>query len=202
MPIDEEQVDRLLQDEQQINEPAQIVGSKGNGVREYVPLFERRRRRATMETLLQNGASTDAIITTMAGPDPKKGGFGMTEAAVRKLMREVLRRWEEEDAEFAPYYRAMAIRRIQSHIRAAASDRKWGPAAQLEKVLADVQGTVSQEEPQLPGDQRELRGLEVLLADCTVEQRDEIIRKEFERYRRERTIIAVAQVRGDVRDDD
>ena len=123
---------QALDDPEAPNLPEAMPGHQGS---KLVPEAERRQRREAMTAMLAQGVSRDAIFTTFMAR------FNMTEAAVKQLMTDVRAMWDDEDAEAARYAKGAARRRLHRHIQEAAKDRKWTAVANLEGVLADVEGT-------------------------------------------------------------
>lgn len=124
------------------NLPEALPGAGMTGTLAPVSLEKQRERRALMSGMLAQGAGRDAITAAFG----KK--FGMTDEAVRVLIDEVRAMWDDEDADHARYARSAARRRLHQSIREANKDRKFTAVANLEKVLADVEGTNVNEEDQ------------------------------------------------------
>lgn len=120
------------------NVPARMPGHQGPQA--IVTVDVQRDRRAAMSSLMSQGVSTDGLLSAFSS------NFGMTESATRALITEVRAMWDDDDAEAARYARGAAKRRLHRHIQSASKDRKWTAVANLEGVLASVEGTDVQEE--------------------------------------------------------
>jgi hypothetical protein len=68
--------------------------------------------------------------------------FGMTAYAVNKLTQEVLKSWGDDEAEQKPHYKRAAIKRIIGHIAAARAAKQYSAVSSLERLLAQIQGTM------------------------------------------------------------
>jgi len=68
--------------------------------------------------------------------------FDKAEATIKDDIKHIRRRWTEEDDEQRRTYKSSAMRRIQGHISEARKDRAWGAVSSLERLLAQIQGTL------------------------------------------------------------
>ena len=139
----EAELQRTLADDSAPNVPQVLPGHQGSV--ERVPVEQARERRALMTAALANGISRDAIVQQF------ENKYGMNPDSVGALMADVRAMWDDEDAEAARYAKGAARRRITGHIREASKDRKFTAVANLEKVLADVEGT-NVNDDELPAD--------------------------------------------------
>lgn len=133
--IDDPKQASELAEAEGINVPEKIEGA--TGPKEIVPSEERRRRRQSMSNMLAAGRSDDDIILELGEQ------FGMTKDAVIRLRNEVFKRWAEEDSLRGKYRKLAAARRILEHISKAAEDGQYTAVASLERVLAPIEGTDS-----------------------------------------------------------
>lgn len=129
-----------LDDPDAPNVPARMP--EGHGPRDVVPVEQQRERRAVTSGMLAQGAGADAIVTALGSK------YAMSPRQAQDLVTEVRAMWDDEDAEAARYARGAARRRLMQSIREANKDRKFTAVANLEKVLADVEGTNAKEEEQ------------------------------------------------------
>ncbi len=108
--------------------------------------IDARRRRRGIEALLRSGYTDDEIYEIACyAIDKKTGSRGLgflNPAAVREEMYRVYAKWTSEDQERTPYDKSAAIRRLQQHIRAAATAGKFTAVSNMEKVLGMIQGTI------------------------------------------------------------
>ncbi len=141
MTMTDAEVQALLADKTQPNRPMALAG-QATGSLDSAPVTTEaaRERREAMSQALARGVSPDRIIQTFS----KK--YGMGTAGVRTLMKEVRAMWDEEDAETMRYAKAAARRRILPVIAKATAEKRYAAVANLEKVLADVEGTALPEE--------------------------------------------------------
>jgi hypothetical protein len=86
--------------------------------------------------LLASGVDTREIHHVM------QAKRGMTKQAITKLMRNVEEELREEDREMTPLVRAKQVRRLHTHIARAVGDKSWNAVASLERLLAQVRGTM------------------------------------------------------------
>jgi len=93
-------------------------------------------RKAVASALLANGAAHSSIRLELA----KR--FGMTNKATDRLVQTIFDEWRETDAARAEHQRSAQIRRLQSHIVAAREAGKYAAVATLERLLADILGTL------------------------------------------------------------
>lgn len=143
----EREVDEVLERANSAaNRPAKLHSPGTGGSKPKVSTEEARHRRQMMSSALAQGFPTDAIYTQF------NHEFGLSEEQTRRLMREVRAQWEAEDSEEARYAAAKQRRRLWDHIREARKAGKWAAVANLEKVLASVEGTDQPTETALAGD--------------------------------------------------
>ncbi len=130
-----------LDDSSAPNVPAKLPGHPGPNT--SVSVAEQRERRSIMSGMLSQGVDKEDIQLAFAQK------FGMTDVAIRNLTKEVRGMWEDDDAESLRYAKSGARRRILRSIREANKDRKYTAVANLEKTLADIEGTnvVPEEKP-------------------------------------------------------
>ena len=180
-----------MNDQEQVDELLAVTGENTSGRDDMdrgVPPAIQRERRRVLSRLMATGLSEDDICTVMGAeinPDGKPG-FGMSTAAVKRLMRKVLAQWDEEDAERDPYLRAAAKRRLADYTREAAKDRSWTAVANLEKVRAGVEGTLEQEESVQPVDSRLSDALLVVLREEDPSRVRELVQRGRELAERQR----------------
>ena len=131
--IDDEHLQRLLDDEEADNVPMRLPGHQG-----YRPSVisedEVRERRLLMSGALASGYSHDQVLHLF------EQRFGMSESAVKKLKRKVRDQWAEDDAEARPYDKAAARRRLLKFIGAAAIEGNWAGVAALERRFSKLEG--------------------------------------------------------------
>jgi hypothetical protein len=141
--VDDKKLDELLNSDAP-NKPEKIPGGKSIPLtRTRISTQEQRKRREVLSRLLIQGTSNDMIFEIMGKTKNEDGtnGFGMSEAAVRGLIKEVYADWSDQDSERKPYNKTMAVRRIQWEMREAIKDNSWTSVAMLEKTLMSIQGT-------------------------------------------------------------
>lgn len=107
---------------------------------------DRRRQLAGIERLLIAGVSVSRVEHAM------REEFGMTPSATKRAIDAVRRRWTEEERENRAHYKAMAQRRIYGHIAEARKAANFASVAQLERLLAEIQGTREPEALQISVD--------------------------------------------------
>lgn len=126
--------------------PAKRAGAGGK--RRKVSPEEAASRRAAILGLLSNHVDRDEIVLQMRGRfngsrlNDGTQTTSMTKAAVHRLVREVESQFHELDKEQLPLVRQKQIARIRDDIRLARKDKSWNAVAALERLLAQVQGTL------------------------------------------------------------
>ena len=103
--------------------------------RTYVSPEQRIEREAEVERLLVAGVGQRGIERTM------HERHGMTVSMVRSAASRVRKRWADEERDNRPSYKAAAMRRLMGHIAAARGKDNYAAIAQLERLLAEMQGT-------------------------------------------------------------
>lgn len=148
--LDEEEVERVLNATDEPNAPLAIPGVKGlGGSKPHVSSTEARKRRTYMSYMLASGVAMDKVH------EECQRLYGFTEEKTRELIKEVRAQWDEEDGEAGRYAKHAARRRILGAIRVATKEKKWHAVANLEKTLAEVEGTsIPVEEKTEPVDAR------------------------------------------------
>ena len=96
---------------------------------------QQRERSTAIEQLLISGVSRSRIEGLM------RERYEMSSGAVRGVIERVRRRWAEEERESRLHYKEMAMRRLYGHIAEARKAANWPAVAQLERLLAEMQGT-------------------------------------------------------------
>lgn len=96
---------------------------------------QRRERSEAIERLLIAGVSPNRIKTLA------QTQYGMSEGATRGVVERVRRRWAAEEQDTRATYKATAMRRLYGHIAEARAAKHWPAVAQLERLLAEMQGT-------------------------------------------------------------
>ncbi len=99
-----------------------------------------RRNRAAMSAAMQVSASRDAIFATFTAPP-----YNLSEDQILRLRHDVERMWADEDADHKRLATGAQRRRLMRQIAEATKDRKWSAVAQLEKVAAEVDGTIAED---------------------------------------------------------
>lgn len=101
----------------------------------YVSPEARREQENEIERLLVAGVSQHRIEGAMLDRHQ------MTRTSTRAVMARVRRRWAEEERGNRPHYKATAMRRLLGHIAEARVAKNFASVAQLERLLAEMQGT-------------------------------------------------------------
>ena len=99
------------------------------------------KRRRVLSQLLAQGLPDEDIVQLAL--DPKLELAFATPAAVLKAIARCKDSWASQDAEQQPRLKGAATRRILDHISKAKAQSKWAPVAQLEHLLAGIQGTLA-----------------------------------------------------------
>jgi hypothetical protein len=100
-----------------------------------VSAAERQERSEAVERLLIAGVSPLRIKALVYER------FGMSDGAVHGVVERVRERWRREEADSRATYKATAMRRLYGHIAEARASKHWPAVAQLERLLAEMQGT-------------------------------------------------------------
>ncbi len=130
------------------NEPEALPLQGVRGAHSRITETERRERREYLSYLLASGRSRDGIFQAMLRK------FGTKKEPVQRLIREIYSDWAEEDAERKPFLKNAARKRLYRHIEAAANAGSWTAIANLEKVLASIEGTAEPIEISTPATTR------------------------------------------------
>jgi hypothetical protein len=93
-------------------------------------------RTLVVERMMLDGVADQVVIDVVSRQ------FDKAEATIKDDIKHIRRRWTEEDDEQRRTYKSSAMRRIQSHISEARKDRAWGAVSSLERLLAQIQGTL------------------------------------------------------------
>lgn len=101
----------------------------------YVSPEQRRERESEIERLMIAGVSQSRTENAM------RDRHGMSRHAVQSAMRRVRQRWVEEERENRPSYKNTAMRRLLGSIAEARGAKNFAAVAQLERLLAEMQGT-------------------------------------------------------------
>lgn len=186
MGMTKEELDALLSDDSLPNRPEKLPGTAGgSGSTQKIKRDgEFRRMREALASLMVSGYSRDRIVELMGKKEIADGkggvhpGYGLTEANVDRLIRQVQSEWDEEDAERKRYAKAMAERRILREISEARTDKSHTALANLEKVLMMIQGTAEPLEVSVPTDGRISEALLRLLGEADPALVRELIERE------------------------
>lgn len=134
-----------------------------------ISVAARRERMNAIEQLMVAGVSMTRI------EDMCRDKFQMTKGKVRTYADLVRTRWAEEERANRPSNKAQAIRRCLGHIAEARRDKNWAAVAQLEKHLADLQGTREPVEVNLNIDATVTEAALHVVANLTPERRAALI---------------------------
>lgn len=85
---------------------------------------------------MANGVAFDEIAHAMATQ------HNMTQGAVERLHNEVIKGWANEEAANKPHAKRMQLKRLQAHIAGARKGQQWGAVAALERLMAQILGTM------------------------------------------------------------
>ena len=105
-------------------------------------------RRAAVLGLLSNHVDREEIVMQMQARfngRPLRDGTPttpMTKATVMRLVREIEIKFHEQDKEQLPLVRQKQLTRIREALRLAKKDKSWNAVAALERLLAQVTGTL------------------------------------------------------------
>lgn len=100
------------------------------------PTGSRTKRLLVVERMMLDGVA-DPIIQEVLSRQ-----FDKSESTIKGDIHKVRNRWGQEDDEQRRTYKSSAMRRIQSHITNARRDKAWGAVSSLERLLAQIQGTL------------------------------------------------------------
>lgn len=145
------------------------AASEGERRGVVVSLVEVRKRTEFIENALVAGISASRI--TRAARDQ----FGMPAPSVKNYIARIRERWAEEERDSRPFYKQQSIRRIYGHISAARAEKNWSAIAQLEKLLADIQGTKEPIAVQIDVDATMKEAALHVIANLTPERRRALI---------------------------
>ena len=101
-----------------------------------VPKSEVIKRNQAASALLAGGASREEIDHQLAIE------FSMTSRAVGVLLTRVVKNWSDEEVERRPHMKRAAVKRMHSHIASARAAKNYGAVSSLERLLAQMQGTL------------------------------------------------------------
>lgn len=101
----------------------------------HVTPEQRRARLMAVEQMLTLGVTPQQMEATL------KAQYDMGPAKVASYVGQVRARWAAEGEQDRAQLKKAAIRRIQQHIRGAVAKGQFSAVAQLERLLADIQGT-------------------------------------------------------------
>jgi hypothetical protein len=134
-----------------------------------VSLANVRKRTEFIENLLVAGISPSRIARAA------REQLGMKSSSVNTYIDRIRERWAEEERGSRPYYKQQAIRRIYGHISQARAEKNWSAIAQLEKLLADIQGTKEPITVQIDVDATVKEAALHVIANLTPERRQALI---------------------------
>lgn len=98
---------------------------------------ERRDQILFLEKLLFSEVSHEKIIRRMKQQHPE-----ITDKQITRMVGRVLSAWSDEDAKMGPFLKAASIRRHRDHIEVCKEMGDMRTVAQLEKNLANIEGTI------------------------------------------------------------
>jgi hypothetical protein len=124
--------------------------------------------------MFANGVDRIAIIAEC------RKRFGIGKTITLNLLAEVLKEWGRIEDERRPHHRIAQIRRLQSHIAAARSDKKWAAVANLERLLAQILGTLEPLEVRVKADVVVKESLELAVSSLTHDQIRELANRQRE----------------------
>lgn len=157
--MNDKDLEELLADETASNEPA-AMKARTEAFKKFDEQDAKLRKEA-VANMLVNGAPRDQIVRLMgksqivaADGNTVQPGFAMTAREVDLAIKAIRAEWEEEEADFRRYAKAVTQRRLLAEINEARRDKSHNAVANLEKVLMMVQGTAEPLEVQTPTDNR------------------------------------------------
>lgn len=117
---------------------------------------EKRKRKIVLSRLLASGIPDEEIFEIMGADVNNDGspGFKMSPHETSKAIDAVFASWGEEDATRNPHLKAAARRRIYRQIENAQASDSWTAVASLEKVLAQIEGTIEEGQSRAPAEIR------------------------------------------------
>lgn len=130
------------------NKPEKLPDGGLSGQQQNVSPEMARKRRIVLSRLMSSTISDDEIYEMM------NNTFGLKRHAVRSMMNDVFSQWSEESKTRAPYKKHAQVRRLHSEIQKAVKDASWSAVANLEKVLAMVEGNFEPLEINTPASDR------------------------------------------------
>lgn len=135
---------------------------------------ERRKRLDFIEKLLVAGVNTGRIESAC------REAFNppMPKTSVAKYIEQVRARWAEEERTNRVHYKAQAMRRLYGHVAEARKAANWAAVAQLERLLADIQGTKEPVEVQLNVDATVTEAVLHVVATLSPERRRAMIEEQ------------------------
>lgn len=151
--MNKDDVDRILGDDSEPNEPKKLHGVSASSGRQTVTKLnetDAKKRREAIANLLVVGADRATILDKMTpvtlpsfvnGKKTTVPGYGMTPREVDLAIKSIYAEWDEEEAELRRYAKSKSERRILAEIHQARADKQFGAVANLEKVLMAMQGT-------------------------------------------------------------
>jgi hypothetical protein len=98
---------------------------------------ERRDQMLFLEKLLFSEVSHEKIIRRMKQQHPE-----ITDKQITRMVGNVLNAWSDEDAKMRPFLKSASIRRHRDHIEVCKEMGDMRTVAQLEKNLAQIEGTI------------------------------------------------------------
>lgn len=157
-----------------------------------VSVAERRTRLDFIEKLLIAGIAIARIESAC------RDQFSMPKSAVSKCVEQVHARWADEERSNRLHYKTQAMRRLYGHVAEARKDKNWAAVAQLERLLADIQGTKEPLEVQLNVDATISEAVLHVVANLSPERRVALIEEQRRlRALAARTVDAEAVVMSD-----
>jgi hypothetical protein len=136
--------------------------------------IEHLQRKHVISTMFANGVDRVQIIAECR----KRFGIGRT--ATLQLLAEVLKEWGRIEDERRPYHRTAQIRRLQSHIAAARAKNAWSAVANLERLLAQILGTLEPLEVRVKADVVVKESLELAVSSLSHDQIRELANRQRE----------------------
>lgn len=101
----------------------------------HVTPEQRRARLMAVEQMLTLGSTPAQMEAAL------KAQFNMGPGAVASYVARVRARWAAEGEQDRAQLKKAAVKRLQQHIRGAVAKGQFSAVAQLERLLADIQGT-------------------------------------------------------------
>lgn len=132
--------------------------------RRWVDKAERIERRQAMHQLIAHAIPRREVVDAM------RAKFSMTQAATLRLHSMCITQMAEDEAERRPHYKAQAIRRLHAHVRDAKKRGNFTAIASLERLLAQIEGTLEPVEINVTLDATVRESIAVVLAHTTPER--------------------------------